>query len=123
MIELDYRSKKPIYEQIVEQIKLLVVKGVLAPGDAIPSVRKMAQELEITPSTVAKAYQELERQEVIMSIRMKGTFIADNAVHAKFEPDMDKINRTINSALIDLKRAGFLKNQVLELVGSLYDQL
>ena len=48
MIELDYRSKKPMYEQIVEQIKLLVVKGVLAPGDAIPSVRKMAQELEIS---------------------------------------------------------------------------
>ncbi|MDE6748950.1 MAG: GntR family transcriptional regulator, partial [Lachnospiraceae bacterium] len=48
LIELDYRSKKPLYEQIIEQIKLLVIKGHLSPGDSIPSVRKMAQTLDIT---------------------------------------------------------------------------
>ena len=62
MIRLDLKRDTPIYEQIVEQVKYHVVKGNIKPGMAIPSVRKLALELNITPGTVAKAYQELERQ-------------------------------------------------------------
>ena len=71
MVQIDYRSEKPIYEQIMEQIKLYIIKGQLSPGDSIPSVRKMSQALGVTPSTVAKAYQELERQKIIETIRAK----------------------------------------------------
>ncbi|MDE7178124.1 MAG: GntR family transcriptional regulator [Lachnospiraceae bacterium] len=123
MFELDYRSKKPLYEQIIEQIKLLVIKGHLNPGDAIPSVRKMAQTLDITPSTVAKAYQELERQKVIETIRAKGTFIT---TMPSVEPDveeLEKIRKRIQSEIIELKRTGYSEADVVNLVKEIYSSI
>ena len=123
MFELDYRSKKPLYEQIIEQIKLLVIKGHLNPGDAIPSVRKMAQTLDITPSTVAKAYQELERQKVIETIRAKGTFIT---TMPNVEPDveeLEKIRKRIQSEIIELKRTGYSEADVVNLVKEIYSSI
>ena len=123
MFELDYRSKKPLYEQIIEQIKLLVIKGHLSPGDAIPSVRKMAQTLDITPSTVAKAYQELERQKVIETIRAKGTFIT---TMPSVEPDveeLEKIRKRIQSEIIELKRTGYSEADVVNLVQEIYSSI
>lgn len=120
MIELDYRSKKPIYEQIIEQIKLLVIKGYLSPGDSIPSVRKMAQTLDITPSTVAKAYQELERQKVIETIRAKGTYITTMPSMEPNTEDLEKIRKRIQSELIELKRIGYSEEDVVGLVKEIY---
>ena len=76
MIHLDFRSSQPIYEQIIVQVKFLTLQGYLKTGDAIPSVRKLAIQLGVTPGTVAKAYRELERGHVIETIRGKGTFIS-----------------------------------------------
>ncbi|MBR1930710.1 MAG: GntR family transcriptional regulator [Lachnospiraceae bacterium] len=123
MIELDYHSKKPIYEQIMEQLKLLVIKGQLAPGDAIPSVRKMAQMLDVTPSTVAKAYQELERQKVIETIRAKGTFIADTPGLELNEEELGRIRKRIQSELIELKRIGYSEADVVKLVKEIYHSI
>ena len=123
MIELDYRSKKPIYEQIIEQIKLLVIKGHLKPGESIPSVRKMAQILDITPSTVAKAYQELERQKVIETIRAKGTFIAATPAMEPDAEEMENIRKRIQSEMIELKRAGYSKADVVRLIEEIYQSI
>ena len=123
MIELDYRSKKPIYEQIIEQIKLLVIKGNLNPGDPIPSVRKMAQTLNITPSTVAKAYQELERQKVIETIRARGTFIAETPSVEPNAEELEKISKRIKSEIIELKRTGYSEADVVKLVKEIYSAI
>ncbi|MCH5249753.1 MAG: GntR family transcriptional regulator [Lachnospiraceae bacterium] len=123
MIELDYRSKKPLYEQIIEQIKLLVIKGHLSPGDAIPSVRKMAQTLDITPSTVAKAYQELERQKVIETIRAKGTFITTMPSMEPNAEEMEKIRGRIQSEIIELKRTGYSEADVVNMVKEIYSSI
>lgn len=123
MIELDYRSKKPLYEQIIEQVKLLVIKGHLNPGDSIPSVRKMAQILDITPSTVAKAYQELERQKVIETIRAKGTFIATTPSMEPNAEELEKIRMRIQSELIELKRTGYSEADVVRLVKEIYSSI
>ena len=123
MIELDYRSKKPIYEQIIEQVKLLVIKGNLHPGDPIPSVRKMAQILDITPSTVAKAYQELERQKVIETIRAKGTFISRTPDVEQGSEELEKIRKRLQSELIELKRTGHSQEDVLEMVREIYSSI
>lgn len=69
----------PIFEQIVSQVKELIAKGALAEGDKIPSVRELSATLLVNHNTVAKAYQELERQGVIVSIRGKGTYVAKAA--------------------------------------------
>lgn len=123
MIELDYHSKKPIYEQIIEEIKLLVIKGHLSPGDSIPSVRKMAQILNITPSTVAKAYQELERQKVIEMIRAKGTFISATPSIEPDEEELEKIRRKIQSELIELKRMSYSEADVVKLIKEIYHSI
>ena len=123
MIQLDYKSSKPIYEQIVEQMKFNVMKRYLNPGDAIPSVRKLALELKITPGTVAKAYQELERQGVIETIRGKGTFIASKL---EMKPDEDKVERIrqqIRTLIMELRMMGYEKKEIMDMVQDLYGEI
>ena len=78
MILIDYKSRKPIYEQIIENMKQLVVSGVLQRDDQVPSVRQLAQDLAINPNTIQKAYAELERQGVIYSLKGRGSFVGSS---------------------------------------------
>jgi len=68
----------PIYLQIVNQVKYLVASGRLAPGDEVPPIRVLAQQLVINPNTVAKAYHELEREGVVTKRHGAGTYVSDN---------------------------------------------
>lgn len=122
MFQIDYRSEKPIYEQIIEQFKLNIVKGVFHEGDKVISVRKMASILDITPSTVSKAYAELERQGVIETIRAKGTYIA-HFDEAKPDIDLDKVQKKIRSELIDLKHAGYALDEVQKMIAEIYESI
>ena len=122
MIQIDYKSELPIYEQIIEQFKLNIMKGVFEKGDPVPSVRKMAASLNITASTVAKAYAELERQGIIETIRAKGTYIASEPAE-KSSVDLEKCRKKITSEVIELKHSGYTKDQVKELVGEIYDSI
>ncbi len=123
MIQLDYKSSKPIYEQIVEQMKFDVMKQYLNPGDAIPSVRKLALELKITPGTVAKAYQELERQGVIETIRGKGTFIASKIEMKQDEEKVDRIRQQIRTLIMELRMMGYEKKEIVDMVQDLYGEI
>lgn len=78
MILIDYKDRRPIYEQIVERFTELILKGVLEVDSQLPSVRNLAMDLSINPNTIQKAYQELERQGFIYSIKGRGSFIANN---------------------------------------------
>ena len=78
MIILDYRNHQPIYEQIVERFKELILKGIFPPESQLPSVRNLAMELSINPNTIQRAFGELERQGYIYSVKGKGNFIADS---------------------------------------------
>lgn len=75
MIILDPRSHLPIWEQIVLQIKEQILKKILLNGEKLPSVRELATTLVVNPNTVSRAYQELERNGIIETIRGKGTFV------------------------------------------------
>ncbi len=74
MIHIELRSDVPIYEQIVRQVQSQVVRGVLRPGDQMPSIRKLAESIRTNPNTVARAYQELERLGLIENWVGKGAF-------------------------------------------------
>src|SRR6516225_3721349 len=76
-ISITTGSGTPIYRQIVEQVRLGVATGVLAPGDALPSVRGLAEKHVVNPNTVAKAYAELVRDGVLDSLQGKGFFVAE----------------------------------------------
>ena len=69
---------RPIYLQIIEEIKKRTARGLYKPGDQLPSVREMARETEVNPNTVARAYSELEREGFIFTRRGQGTFITEN---------------------------------------------
>jgi len=76
MFSIDYRSSKPLYQQIVDNIELMTVRGVLAPESRLPSVRSLAIELSINPNTIQKAYGELESRGVIYTVQGRGAFVS-----------------------------------------------
>ncbi len=75
LITIDYRDRKLIYEQIVDNVKALILRGDLRRDDHLPSVRALARELGINPNTIQKAYTELERQGVIASLSGRGSIV------------------------------------------------
>jgi GntR family transcriptional regulator len=78
LLHISPSSGVPIYLQIEAQIKQVVASGAMGPGDSVPSIRKTAAELRVNPNTVARAYQNLERDGVIRTVPGGGTYIADN---------------------------------------------
>lgn len=79
MIVLDYKDRRPLYEQLIEKIQQLIFRGILEPDSQLPSVRSLATDLSINPNTIQRAYAELERQSLIYSIKGKGSFVAEGA--------------------------------------------
>ena len=79
MIILDYKDRRPIYEQIIEKLEELMLIGVLKENDPMPSVRSLATDLAINPNTIQRAYAELERRGCIYVIKGKGSFVAENS--------------------------------------------
>ncbi|MCR5370074.1 MAG: GntR family transcriptional regulator [Clostridium sp.] len=75
MILIDYQDSRPIYEQIVDRFRVLILREVLRPDDPMPSVRKLSMELSTNPNTVQRAYAELERQGFIYTVKGRGNFV------------------------------------------------
>lgn len=78
MIQLNYRDAKPIYEQVKEGIRKLVVSGALQPEEKLPSVREMASKFAINPNTIARAYRELEEEGYVYTQSGKGTYVSEH---------------------------------------------
>ena len=117
------RSRTPIYEQIIDSIKELVVKGVLIPGERLPSVRDMAKEMTLNPNTVQKAYQELERQGIISTLRGKGTIISEdiqaNNKILKRRQLMEELKKLVVEAIyLDLS-----KDELIDYIKDIYDDI
>lgn len=123
MIHLDLRSSQPLYEQIISQYKYLYLQGFLKKGDAIPSVRKLALELDVMPGTVAKAYREMEQSGMIETIRGKGTFMADIPFTARNEGVIRKMKTEIEKNCMELIYQGLGKEEIIALVEEAVDQL
>ena len=79
MIQLNYRDSKPIYEQIREGLRRLVITGAIAKDEKLPSVRELASELAINPNTMQRAYRELETEGYIYTVAGKGSFAAEQS--------------------------------------------
>lgn len=100
MIKLDMQSRKPIYEQLKEQILRLTMLGVLSADEKLPSVRSLARDVGINPNTVQKAYQELERDGIIYIVGGKGSFVAgnDEGVHLRRQKALDEVAAAVRQA-------------------------
>lgn len=120
MIKINPTSNQPIFEQIISQIKMLVLKGYLKPGDGLPSVRKLALQLSVTPGTVAKAYNELEHQEVIVTIRGKGAYIAEKGDSRPPRAQVERSLVTFRGICMDLIYMGIQREELEKELDEMY---
>ena len=121
MIFIDYRDARPIYEQVVEKFRLLILRGVLCPNDRLPSVRNLAVELSINPNTIQRAYTELERQGYIYTVKGKGNFVSEsNRFLSKYKEELFAQLREICKIALD---TGITKVELITCIceGGAYD--
>lgn len=103
--QIDPLSRIPLYEQLKKQVLRLGALGLLDPEEPMPSVRQLAAELGINPNTVQKAYRELERDELIISVPGKGSFLASTETH--IEKLKSEMKRRLQELMLSAKDAGF----------------
>ena len=115
MYQIDVMSRTPVYEQIIRQTEEFILKGVLKPGDRMPSVRT----LSVNPNTIQKAIAELDRRTLIKSVPGKGSFISDNALELMHIAKEDEL-QDIKTQLISLKMAGITKEDVISCVDEVF---
>mgnify|MGYP003299790911 CR=1 FL=1 len=112
IINLDYQSRTPIYEQIVLEIERYVALGILKPEEQIPPIREMATELGINPNTVKKAYSILESKGVIVTISTKGTYIAYDTKSIIEEKVSSKF-KELELIIGELEKLGISKEEII----------
>ena len=113
MISLNYRDSRPIYEQIKDGLRKLIVTGALGPDEKLPSVRALAAQLAINPNTIQRAYAELEAEGYIYSVAGKGSFVsAGDGEHAR---RIAELTQQLRPLVEELKSLGCTREQLLAL--------
>lgn len=115
-IFLQLRSKVPIYEQIVTQVKQLIMSGSLKDGDPIPSMRALAKTLQVSVITVQKAYEELQRKGYIESLAGRGTFIQAQGKDEIRQEYWDSIKDHAEKIAKLAKDSGITMEEIIELI-------
>ena len=118
MISLNYRDSRPIYEQIEDGLRKLIVTGALGADEKLPSVRALAAQLAINPNTIQRAYNELEREGYIYSVPGKGGFASANA-------GADEVRRRellgkVRELLAELRYLGVSQQELADLVKEVF---
>lgn len=121
LIQIDVRSRIPIYEQIINSIKQMSLSGVLSADEKLPSVRELARDMTINPNTIQKAYQELERQGIIYVKRGQGTFVNPNIKAKNREEKMSNLKEVINNIVIESIYLGISKEELIEIIKDIYE--
>lgn len=118
MIAIDYTSRQPITAQIRDQMVRLITSGALKPGDWLPSVRQLATDLSINPNTIQKAYSEMELRGIIVSVKGRGSFVAEDPSSA-----LNALREKLKSTLAETAHYGKLLSLTPPEVGELLAQL
>lgn len=120
MIHIDYKDKRPIYEQVEEKFQDLIIRGVLKPDERLPSVRSLAIELSINPNTIQRAYAQLEQAGFLYTVKGRGNFVAAESewMAQKQKIIFDEARRLVRRAA----NMGVSKEELLERIGSYYEE-
>ena len=114
-------SSQPIYEQIVSQIKSLIITGELNEGEALPSMRLLARELRISVITTKRAYDELEREGFIVSFTGKGSFVAGKNIGLIKEQLLKEIENHMQEIIKLSGNCGIELNELIEMMKLIYE--
>ena len=105
MFSIDYKSRLPFYEQLVESVKSMVLSGLLSGDDPLPSVRQLSSDLGINPNTVQKAYATLEQQGIVYTIPGKGNFIRPDTESLRAQQERVLL-RQLSALALELRALG-----------------
>ena len=119
--QLNFKSGKPVYLQMVDQVKSAAASGAVRAGEPLPSIRPLAEELRVNRNTVAKAYTELESQGVIETIAGKGCFVRANRSPFKKEVRVELLAQAIDDAVIQAHHLQVGKAEFLRLAEARFD--
>lgn len=115
-------SGKPIYEQITAQIKNLIMKGSLKPGDPLPSMRLLAKELRISIITTKRAYEDLERDGFITTVVGKGSFVREADVELVKEERLRMIENYLQAAVEIARQSGIEEEELQDILKLLFEE-
>jgi len=115
-IQIQAQGGVPIYVQVMQQIKYLVASGRLQPGDELPSIRTLAEQLIVNPNTIARAYRELETAGVVEKRRTAGTFVAEAGSPLARKERLRLLKQRVDQLLVEAFQMGFELDEVLKLV-------
>jgi GntR family transcriptional regulator len=116
LLQVNYKSGKPVYLQVVDQIKAAAASGAMQAGEPLPSIRPLAEDLRVNRNTIAKAYTELESQGVIETIPGKGCFLRPNNSPLKKEIRRKLLIEEIDQAVVQAHHLQVPPDEFLELV-------
>ena len=120
MIVIDYKDRRPIYEQVVERFQDLIVKNVIRAGEQMPSVRSLAMELAINPNTIQKAYAELERRGFTYTVKGRGSFVS--ARDEFLEYTQKGVLESFRNDVDDARNLQIPKGILTEIIDQCYDE-
>ncbi len=116
VFRIDFKAGKPVYLQLVDQIRYAAASGVLRPGEPLPSIRPLAEELRVNRNTIAKAYTELESQGVIETIPGKGCFLKENNSPFTKQVRQKLLIKEVDEAVVTAHHLQVDRDAFLELV-------
>jgi len=119
VIFIDYKDTRPIYEQITEKLKILILSGALESESKLPSVRQLAMELSLNPNTVQRAYAELERAGFIYTVKGRGNFVCES--HALLEEKRQELKKKCQELLREAKEVGIDRGELMRYMEEIED--
>ncbi len=122
LIELNFKSGKPVYLQLVDQVRAAAASGLLRSGDPLPSIRPLAMQLRVNRNTIAKAYAELEGQGVIETVAGKGSFIKNSPSPYRKQVRDQMLVVEIDQAIVAAHHLGVNRSGFLTLVNERLDE-
>ncbi len=120
MILLDYRDKRPIYEQIVDKLERLIIGGGLEANYKMPSVRSLAMELSVNPNTIQRAYAQLEQDGYIYTVSGRGSFVAHECEWRSGK--VSELTKELQEVLIKAKEAGVTYKKAQEIIDEIFKE-
>ena len=118
---INFKSAKPVYLQLVDQVKSAAASGEVQPGEPLPSIRPLAEELRVNRNTVAKAYAELENQRVIETIAGKGCFVRAAASPFRKDVRLKLVAEQMDDAVVQAHHLQITKGDFLRLAEERFD--
>ena len=123
ILQINFKSGMPVYLQVVDQIKAAAASGALQPGEALPCIRPLAEELRVNRNTIAKAYSELESLGVIETLPGKGCFLKENHSPLRKEVRRKMLIEEIDQAIVQAHHLQVPRHEFLELIHERMDVL